>query len=314
MIEYSSPCDGRNFALQGQRWNHPLGSNGMLNYGTAGIPPPVKWRTRQALQTVEAALLALSSDSVRGNRLPLMTRAVRQTEFIHQSLVSILNKQLDVRDCSALTGRDARGRKLEDGHQHAHYFPLDLDGDRRIDHVLLYAPAGLNASAQQAVTRLRRTLTKGDDTAIFVTCAGFGDLDLFRNTLTDASGRPLSIIPPRPARYWISYTPYVPARHLKPKNNRYTLADDVRREIRLRGLPAPVRVELFHEQGSNGKRMLVNRQFFKFVRTRIDGKPQPPQPNVYGMRLIFDQPQPGPISLGYGSHFGLGIFSAEDGA
>jgi CRISPR-associated protein Csb2 len=255
--------------------------------------------------------LALSSDSVRGHRLPFMTRAVRQTEFIHQSLVSILNKQLMVRHCSALTGRDAHGRKLEDGHQHAHYFPLDLDGDRRIDHVLVYAPAGFDASAQRAITRLRRTWTKGDDTEIFVTCAGFGDLDLFRTQLSDARGRPLSIIPPRSARHWISYTPYVPARHLKPKNHRYTLADDVHREILLRSLPAPLQVELFHEQGPNGRRIPVNRQFFKFVRTRMDGKPQPPRPNTYGMRLIFDRPQSGPISLGYASHFGLGIFKAE---
>ena len=266
------------------------------------------------MPTVEAALLALSSDSVRGNRLPLMIRAVRQTEFIHQALVSILNKQLHARDCFALTGRDASGRKLQHGHRHAHYFPLDLDGDRRIDHVLVYAPAGLDVTAQRAITRLRRTWTKGQDTDIFVTCAGFGDVELFRNQLSDANGRPLSTIPPHTARHWTSYTPYVPARHLKPKNHRYTLADDVRRELQLRGLPAPLHVESFQEQTPDGKRSLVDHQFFRFVRTRIDGKPQPPQPNLYGVRMVFDQPQSGPIALGYGCHFGLGIFAAEDDA
>jgi CRISPR-associated protein Csb2 len=69
-------------------------------------------------------------------------------------------------------------------------------------------------------------------------------------------------------------------------------------------------VQSFDEEGPEGKRLLIDREFFKFLRTRIDGKPQPPQPNVYGVRLVFDQPQSGPISLGYGSHFGLGLFEA----
>ncbi len=58
---------------------------------------------------------------------------------------------------------------------------------------------------------------------------------------------------------------------------------------------------------------LVERQLLRFVRTRREGKPQPPVPRAYGVRLIFDEPITGPIALGYASHYGLGVFGAEGG-
>ena len=287
-------------------WSQPPGSNRVLYNRVNTLEPiPQRRSTHRRTPTFEAALLALSSDSVRGDRLPRITRAIRQSEFIHQALVSILNKKLNVRDCPVLTGRDQSGHKLSLTHAHTHYFPLDLDDDRRIDHVLIYAPAGLDEIAQRAITLLRRTWTKGDDTDIFVTCAGFGDLDLFRQQLHRQNGRPTAILPPRPSTTWASITPYVPARYLKPKNNRYSITDDVFRELKLRGMPEPSGIELF------SKYELIESKFYQYVRKRIDRKPQPPQPTVYGIRIRFDKPYAGPIALGYGSHFGLGLFGAE---
>jgi CRISPR-associated protein Csb2 len=39
------------------------------------------------------------------------------------------------------------------------------------------------------------------------------------------------------------------------------------------------------------------------------------QPDRTGaaIRLVFDTPLPGPIALGFGCHFGLGLFRADDG-
>lgn len=283
-------------------WSQPPGSNRVLYNRVNTLEPlPQRRTTQRRTRSVECALLALSSDSVHGDRLPRMSRAVRQCDFIHQALVSIVNKKLDVRNCSVLTGRDEAGQKLLSMHTHAHYFPLDLDDDQRIDHVLVYASAGLDEIAQRAITHVRRTWTKGDDATIFVTCAGFGDLDLFRNQLRHHDGRPAAIIPPQPSTTWASVTPYVPARHLKPRHNRYTITDDVLREFEVRGMPKPSKIELF------SKRDLIQSNFFKYVRQRNDRKPQPPCPNVYGIRVHFDRPYFGPIAVGYGAHFGLGM-------
>ncbi len=287
-------------------WSQPPGSTRVLYNRVDTLAPLSQTRSpRRSSRSVEAALLSLSSDSVRGDRLPRMSRAVRQGEFIHQALVSIINKQMNVRDCSVLVGRTASGARLAAVHTHAHYFPLDLDDDERIDHVLIYASGGLDETARRAITRIRRTWTKGDDTTIFVTCSGFANLDLFRQQLRHNDGRPVAIIPAMPSTVWTSATPYVPARHLKPKNDRYTLADDIRRELDCRHLPTPISIEPFT------KTEVVNSRFFQFARKRMEGKPQPPQPNIYGVRLHFPEPIFGPIAIGYGSHFGLGMFAAE---
>jgi CRISPR-associated protein Csb2 len=50
--------------------------------------------------------------------------------------------------------------------------------------------------------------------------------------------------------------------------------------------------------------------WMKFRRTRQRGGGRQASTQGYGFRLSFDGPVQGPIALGYGSHFGLGLFSA----
>ncbi len=300
--------------LQKHGWSQPPGSRRVLYHRPPKTlePRPVRSpRRMREPRSVQAALLALSSDTERGTLLPLMTRCVRQAEFVHAALCSILTRELRVTDCPAIFGRDENRKALTTGHQHAHFLPLDLDDDARLDHFLIYAPMGLDAVAQRAITRLRRTWTKGGDCDIFVTCAGFGDLNLFRRELHTARGGGVSILPMRPACVWTSVTPYVPARHLKPRNGRYTLEDDVRRELTARGMTGSVDIEDFGHRGELGRAEIVRRGLLRFVRTRREDNPQPPKPVVFGLRLAFAEPVAGPLTIGYGSHFGLGLFAAS---
>ncbi|RMG33878.1 MAG: type I-U CRISPR-associated protein Cas5/Cas6, partial [Planctomycetota bacterium] len=100
--------------LQKQGWNQPPGSRRVLYNLPAGIldPRPVVRRRGGRQRTYEAALLALSSDSVRGNRLPKMVRTVRQMEFIHQALCSIVGRLPGGRNCPVLTGKRLDGQPL----------------------------------------------------------------------------------------------------------------------------------------------------------------------------------------------------------
>src|SRR5690606_12463218 len=41
-------------------------------------------------------------------------------------------------------------------HQHAFYLPEDRDGDGRVDHLLIYAPAGFNPTELAALMRVER--------------------------------------------------------------------------------------------------------------------------------------------------------------
>ena len=49
-----------------------------------------------------------------------------------------------------------------------------------------------------------------------------------------------------------------------------------------------------------------------FVRRRKHGGSDPPLDQGYGVRITFSEPVSGPLVLGYGSHFGLGLFERAD--
>ena len=291
--------------LQRHGWSQPPGSRRVLYTrpaGTAETRPPLAARRRRSARPVQAALLALASDTPRGDVLPLFTRCLPQAELLHQSLISLLGERAP--ECAALTGRDPEtGQPLAGRHHHAHYLPLDLDEDGRLDHILIHAPMGLDDLAQRAIQRLRRTWTKGDDRDLVVTCAGFGDLATFAEQLRLRSGKPVPAL--GVSRVWASLTPFVPPRYLRPRG--HLLEDQVRAELESRGLPQPRTIQVMNRDE------LVERQLLRFVRTRREGKPQPPVPRAYGVRLIFDEPITGPIALGYASHYGLGVFGAEGG-
>jgi len=289
--------------LQRHGWSQPPGSKRVLYTRPVGVldtPPVVATSKPRRARSVQAALLALASDTPRGDVLPLFTRCLPQAELLHQSLVSLLGKRAP--ECAVLTGRDPEtGLPLAGSHDHAHYLPLDLDEDGRLDHVLIHARMGLDDLAQSAIQRLRRTWTKGDDRDLVVTCAGFGELSTFTNQLRSRSGRPVSAL--GTSQCWISLTPFVPPRFIRPRG--HLLEDQVLAELKSRGLPEPRNIEVMSRDE------LVKRRLLRFVRRRRDGKPQPPVPRAYGIRLVFDEPITGPIALGYASHYGLGVFAVE---
>ncbi len=283
-------------ALQKAGWSQPPGAECVLYLRrTDALQPAVaKPRAgRTTRPTVKAALLTLASDTVHGQLCPLMTRALPHMERLHDAAAKKTGG-----GSPALTGCDAATREPLKGHQHAHWIPLDLDGDGRIEHVLVYAPMGLDADVQQALGRIERTWGKNLP-EIIVSLAGFGNLDLIRKTLRDSRGRmPAEVAV---AAVWESRTPFLAPRHLKP-NGKNTVEGQVLAECESRKLPVPVRIERLSREET------LRRDFLSFVRSR-PGKP-PPHTMPLGLRLTFAEPVSGPLSLGYGSHFGLGLFAA----
>ena len=108
--------------------------------------------------------------------VPLTSRCVPQAELLHDALVSILNKQ-GIRDCPALVGKDAAGRKLQDGHGHAHHLPLDLDDDDTA-YVSLPFPVWFGGAVYNAVHVSANGLFSFD-----------GDVSSDANTITGAFKR-----------------------------------------------------------------------------------------------------------------------------
>ncbi len=282
-------------ALQAAGWSDPPGTRRVLYWRPEGAlghraRMPGALRVKQG-NSPDVAVLALSSNTSRGEVLPLLTRTLPQAELLHRALVSELGDPPC--ECPELTGRDRHGCKLL-GHRHVHFVPLDRDADGRLDHMLLWAPMGLGTEAQGAIRALRRTWTKGGDQPLFVTLVGFGCREDFRRLGGNMVPELAS------ARTWVSRTPFVAPRFLKATT--HTLEDQVRAEIASRDLPPATRVDI------SGAREAWGARLHRFVRARRDAARKPPSTAFFHIRIELQSAVPGPLMLGYASHFGLGLF------
>jgi len=285
-----------NSVWRGHGWSQPPGSKRVTYWRKTDRPVTVR---REAIghapdrTPVEAVLLALASDTRQGEVLPMLSRSLPQAELLHRALISRFNGTRH----PVLSGRDTAGGPLS-GHHHLHILPLSLDIPGRLDHFLLWAPMGMDEQARDAILRVRHTWTKGGEKPLFVSVAGMGSVTEIAGGLHPASGLVAK------AGSWTSYTPFVPPRHVKRRGIN-TLEGQVRSELESRGYPR-AEVEIL------GRDEWVERRFHRFVLARRDAARQPPQEWGFGLRLLFDRPVLGPVSLGYASHFGLGLFMADD--
>jgi CRISPR-associated protein Csb2 len=291
---------------KGHRWSQPPGSRRVLYWRRADLlrVGPVQAVRSVAAAPVEMFLLALATPTRLQSALPRLARTLPQAELIHRALVSRVGGGTPV-ECPEITGRGQNRRPLS-GHTHAHILPLDLDGDGCLDHVLLHANMGFGLAAQQAIRTLQRTWTKGGVGELQVALVGYGDIgtlrdmpDPLRNGITQLLG------PVGGSCVWESRTPFVPPRFMKPRGNN-TIEGQVNAELSSRGLP-PAHVEVLPwDEKNRGLRHVV----------RVRRAPAPPPPVDVGLavRLTFASPVTGPLSIGYGSHFGLGLFFAATDA
>ncbi|MBK8481682.1 MAG: type I-U CRISPR-associated protein Cas5/Cas6 [Proteobacteria bacterium] len=287
---------------KGHGWGQPPGSRRVLYLRRSDaltVGPPAAY-TRRPSGHVAAMLLALTTPRGTRSALPTRARTLPQGELLHRALVSVAARGESVL-CPALTGRDEGGKLLR-GHRHASILPTDLDRDGHLDHILVHAPMGLDPRAQQAIRSLRRTWTRGGVGDLQLAVAGQGSLaDLLGlSSPLDVGIRQL-LGPTGSASAWVSETPFVPPRHPKPRGSS-SIEGQVLAELASRDLPsAEVRVLPWNEQ---------NHALRHAVRVRRHPAHPPPVDAGFAISLIFSVPVPGPISLGYAAHFGLGQFRA----
>lgn len=303
--------ESRTAQLREDGWSQPPGTRRALYWRPADaleVGQPAPQLRAPTIQPVALALLVLAPASGNLHTLPQVHRALPHGERIHRALVKFASGGAH---SAILTGRSPQGRPLE-GHQHAHVLPVDLDDDGHLDHVLLWAPAGFDGEAQEAIRAIRRTYAKGVS-SLLVAVAGMGDRrDLlavqepWRRALTRVLG------PVDGAREWVSATPFVAPRFLKERG-RNTLTAQVQAELASRGLPSPVDVDCLDAKDPNVLREAPwLGRFRHYVLARSGGGSRPPQQLALALRLRFDHAVRGPLCLGYGSHFGLGRFAAID--
>lgn len=287
--------------LQRHGWNQPPGTRRVLYWRPANaleVGAPVRRSARKMVAPVDAMLLALATPSGNPHALPSIRRTLPQAELLHRALVSHAAGQPS--PPAVLIGKSVDGAPLG-GHRHAHLLPLDLDEDGFLDHVLIWAPMGLDGAAQEAVRSLRRTFTKGGVGELRVALAGAGslrDLASLPGMVGDGLRQSIALAPG--ARRWVSRTPFVPPRHVKARGTN-TLAGQVQAELESRGLPSASEVRI-RPVGDEEVRSLRH-----FVKRRQRGEPPPVEMGL-ALELTLETPITGPLCLGYASHFGMGQF------
>ncbi|MGI5862869.1 MAG: type I-G CRISPR-associated protein Csb2 [Myxococcales bacterium] len=288
--------------LQEHGWSQPPCSRRALYWRRSDAleaGSPALERREVSASPVAAVLLSISTPSRNDHALPSVVRVLPQGELLHRRLVGTAQR-MGLGHLETLAGTDGAGRPLT-GHRHAHLLHLDLDGDRHLEHVLLWAPEGLDGRAQAVIRSVRTTFMKGGPGRLSLAVAGLGSLaDIER--MPAPYGASLQRLTGS-ATVWKSRTPFVPPRHVK-KHGRNSIEGQVLAELEERRVADLVEVEVDVEE---------SKRLRHFVRVRRKG-PQPPVDCGFALRLRFARPVAGPLCLGYGSHFGLGVFEAESDA
>jgi len=326
-----------------EKWSDPPGSQWIryLRPKDCFRVQPKRVRTRTQQQRFQIARYALDSTV-----LPLATETLPIAEQARRALMGIYGRLIPEADGSkgrspTFSGKDSEGRKRLDPHLHAFYLPTDEDGDGRLDHLTVYAREGYNPDELKALDRLTRLHSAERDASghvLRLVLLGIGQSNDYRPG------------PLAESRVWVSATPFIAPRHPKRKgeeaifwrprtqeeldrarqNNRqikqHVLADPagwlawalhqellrwINRQSDMAELD-PGLITITPLVNKNGVFQLANRwrpiQFKRFRQKRNDDGGR----RLSGaFRIEFPHPVPGPIALGYSSHFGLGQFDPK---
>jgi len=256
-----------------------------------------------------------------GRPRPRIEDTLRIAEITRLALMSRSNGDLPPIE---LTGRDEDGPLRDDpAHAHAFYLPEDADGDGLIDHIIVYCRLGFSDTARRSLDRLTKLWIEHGR----ANEEGQRGRKEWRVALED-------IAPPTSFQeswllqcspIWKSVTPYLKNRFdkVRPRNFEEMLnsyRDQISTEWTRRhpNILPPHVVALIDEQnrfiariGSDGPfNSNRPRSTLAFARTRRGRGGHQPDTSGGFFQLVFEQPVPGPIALGWGAHFGLGMFRA----
>ncbi len=279
--------------LQKSGWNLPPGSEQVPYVRSRLALQPAPLRRIPA----ERAAPTVARFAIASQVLPRLTQTISVAERVHDSLVKISES------APVFTGRLTDAQPMLN-HQHAHIFCEPGTARDALGAITVYAPMGFDRAAVRALRSLRRVWGHGGH-----------DLQLMLIALGDpadfAETTPLF----QTATRWRSLTPFVPTRHPKHHRNGREKIDadgwhigsprhDLRRLMIESGKPLPTKIEIVDFAEVNGRKL----RWLQFQRSRRHGEGLHAGEFGYGFQLTFAEPVHGPLALGYGAHFGLGLF------
>lgn len=300
-------------SLRKAGWNRPPGSR-WVQYGCVEKTGPRIAVQRSRLE--HAARATVARYAVTGKVVPRMTDAVKIGERARKFLMGCSKRAnaqagLDLNASIVFSGKMDQDSPLDGKHQHAHFLCEACGVDDRITHLNVFAPMGFSNEDEMALSWFNRTYGDQKHDLQFV-LIGIGNPQDFGGANTKIGQSPqLS-----KSYQWQSMTPLVLNRHLKIKASerhdpaRLALAQQreiealVRREFSYRDwLDAD---QVIHVEPIAKSRF--GRRWLEYKRNRDHGGGSRAGGRGYGLKITMDKPRFGPIAIGFGSHFGLGVF------
>lgn len=243
---------------------------------------------------------------------PRLTEAISVADRVHKSLVKYSDSS------PVFTGRQEDRCPLS-GHGHAHILcesnRASSAGKRgEITHIAIHAPIGFGKRERKALDMLKKVWGHGGHDLQLV-LIGVGQPEDFGGLDTSAGQSPAMC----ESRVWISRTPFIPTRHPKSTRAGAPKMDEAGLHI---GSPEHELIRLLAENGFPRPTSVTKidgtdlaghlTRWLQFKRDRYRGNGVKASNMGYGFRIVFPEPVQGPICLGYGAHFGLGLFVPAD--
>ena len=309
---------------QDRGWSRPPAAREILYARDAQVAAGVTARVpayRRGLASRRGSLSTVARYLLAGRPRPRVEDTVKIGELMRLAALSQFGWNHDSatgrripRAPWQISGRSADGGRLnEPSHAHAFWLPEDADSDGWIDHVSVFIASGIDDEVRARLDRIVRLWVspkrRGDDVEVEDAMAMEWRLALegFGRPADFSGGARIFGV----SRRWRSVTPFLAAGHLKAAG----YAGEVRRLIGRRGMDArrgfsaaDVEVKERREIPVGG----AGRRAIQFHRFRSRGRERQPDTTGALLDIVFPKQVEGPLALGYGSHFGLGLFTAVD--
>ena len=253
-------------------------------------------------KTAHMNSITLVRYAVVGTVRPSIVDTLRVGDMTRSACMSKYGKKNNGSVSATFSGKDGDGNPLS-GHRHAFYLPTYETQHEEIDHITIITSTQFDKDELDALFSLRRLYRRSamDAHLVFQGCGtpnNFSEIPILRKS-----------------RRWVSATPVVLSRHIKYRRKGSEIRqihgseEQIRNEIEKRYGISDALKNITIDQDQTNLHNTNHRpsDFFRWRRHGSvgDGK-------SYKVQLEFKEPVSGPITLGYASHFGLGMFVSEE--
>lgn len=308
-------------AWQAAGWSSPPPLQKVLyDRPAVGPLPPARRKVRARVRDAQPGCPEAARFVLAGRPAPQIEEALRVGDLARLALMSKFAKGAAPVE---ILGRDDNGPlRYDPAHAHAFFLPEDADGDGRIDHLVVYCHGGFSSGARNALDGLTRLWfeygsvdEESGERPRKEWRLALEDIDKLESVA--GTSRLLSA-----SRHWRAVTPLFKTRFDKKRPTTFdTLVASYRLEIvrewqrRYPAVPPPVIEPICSKADSHRFALGISgreRSPLAFVRTRHGRGGRRADMSGGFFTLTFDREVQGPIALGWGAHFGLGLFVAVD--